>query len=88
MRRSPELPSNEAWYPEQCLTLAEAIHGFTMAAALTSGQEQRQGSISAGKVADLTIFKQDIFALDSDSYAGVSVAGTMVDGEFRYRAFD
>jgi predicted amidohydrolase YtcJ len=87
LRRNPNSPPGAAWYPKQCLTLAEAIHGFTMAAAITTSQEQRQGSISPGKAADLTIFDKDIFALGPDSYAGVSIAGTIVDGEFKYRAF-
>ena len=70
------------------LTLAEVIHGFTMAAAITSGQEHRQGSVSVGKLADMTIFDRDIFALAPESYAEVTVAGTIVNGEFKYRAFD
>jgi len=88
MRRRPGSPPGTAWYPEQKLTLAEAIHGFTKATAITSGQEQRQGSVSVGKVADMTIFDRDIFALDPDSYPEVTVAGTIVNGEFKYRAFD
>ena len=88
MRQAPEPPFNRAWYPDQRLTLAEAIFGFTMAAAITSGQEQRQGSISVEKYADLALFDRDIFALDPESYPAVSIAGTMVNGKFTYRAFD
>lgn len=88
MRQAPEPPFSRAWYPEQCLTLGEAIHGFTLAAAITTGQEQKQGSIRVGKCADLTIFDCDIFDLNPESYPGVSVAGTVVDGRFKYRAFD
>jgi predicted amidohydrolase YtcJ len=88
MRQAPEPPYDRAWYPEQCLTLAEAIHGFTLAAAITTGQEGQQGSISAGKYADLTIFDHDIFALVAEEYPEVTVVGTLVDGKFKYRAFD
>ena len=88
MRQAPESPFNRAWYPEQRLTLAEALYCFTMAAAITSGQEQRQGSVSVGKLADLTIFDRDIFALSPDGYPEVGVAGTVVNGRFKYRAFD
>lgn len=88
MRQRPEPPFNRAWYPEQTLTLAEAVHGFTMAAAITSGQERRQGSVREGKLADLTIFDRDIFALHPESYPEVTVAGTIVNGQFKHRAFD
>ncbi|MCP4538064.1 MAG: amidohydrolase [Chloroflexi bacterium] len=88
MRRWPNSPPDTAWYPEQQLTLAEAIHGFTLAAAIATNQEQRHGSVSVGKLADLTIFDRDIFALAPNSYPEVTVAGTIVNGEFKYRAFD
>jgi hypothetical protein len=88
MRQAPEPPYGRAWYPDQCLTLAEAIRGFTQAAAITTGQEHQQGSIRAGKHADLTVFDRDIFALQPEDYPAVAVAGTVVGGEFKYRAFD
>jgi hypothetical protein len=87
MRQSPESPFNRGWYPEQKLTLAEAIHGFTMAAAITAGQERRQGSVSEGKLADLVIFDRDIFDLSPDGYPEVAVDGTLVGGEFKVRDF-
>jgi len=87
MRQQPESPFNRGWHPEQKLTLVEAIHGFTMAAAITSGQERRQGSVSKGKLADLTIFDRDIFDLSPDVFPEVTVAGTLVGGEFKYRSF-
>jgi predicted amidohydrolase YtcJ len=87
MRQGPQSPFDQAWYPEQRLTLAEALYGFTMATAIASGQEQRQGSVSAGKLADLTIFDRDIFALAPEGYPEVTVAGTVVNGKVRYRAF-
>jgi predicted amidohydrolase YtcJ len=88
LRQQPEPPFNRAWYPEQKLTLAEAIHGFTMAAAITSGQERRQGSVSVGKLADLTIFDRFLFALSPNLYPEVTVAGTIVNGQFKVRTFD
>ncbi len=87
MRRRPDSSPNREWYPEQKLTLVEAIHGFTMAAAITSGQEHHQGSVSVGKLADMTIFDRDIFALGPDSYPEVTVVGTIVNGKFKYRTF-
>jgi len=70
------------------LTLAEAIHGFTIAAAITNNQEHRQGSVSVGKLADMTIFDRDIFAFVPDRYPKATVVGTIVNGKFKYRTFD
>jgi predicted amidohydrolase YtcJ len=87
-RRADGAPGPDGWYPEQRLTLAETIHAFTTAAAVTAGQETRLGSISPGKLADLTIFDQDLFSLPADELPAVTIAGTMVDGRFCFRALN
>jgi predicted amidohydrolase YtcJ len=45
------------------------------------------GSVAAGKLADLTIFERDIFAIPADELLEVGIAGTMVGGRFRYRTW-
>ncbi len=86
-RRANGDPGLDGWYPDQRLTMEETIHGFTMAAAITSGQETRFGSITPGKFADLTIFDRDIFTIPADELLEISVAGTIVGGELRYRSW-
>ena len=84
-RRADGSPTVEGWHPEQRLTMYEAIAAFTKAAAITSGQEKWQGSISPGKLADLTVFDQDIFALSGQELLNVKIAGTVVGGVFKHR---
>ncbi len=87
-RRRPDgAPGPEGWYPDQRFTLHEALAAFTQAAAYTTGQETRLGSITPGKLADLTIFEEDIFALPADALWQVGVAGCIVGGVFKYRAW-
>lgn len=86
-RRADGQPGPEGWYPDQRLSLVEALRAFTIAAAQTSGQEMRQGSLAPGKLADLTIFDQDLFAVMPDELLDVAISGTVVDGEFRYRTW-
>ena len=86
-RRADGSPGADGWHPEQKLTMAETIHAFTTAAAITSGQEARQGSIAPGKLADFTIFSRDIFAIPPDELLEVEISGTVVDGVFRHRTF-
>ncbi len=75
------------WYPDQRYTVHEAIYAFTMAAAITSSQQAQQGSISAGKLADLTVFDTDIFEMLGNELLDVGIAGTIVGGEFKHRTF-
>ncbi|PID86194.1 MAG: amidohydrolase [Chloroflexi bacterium] len=80
-------PGQAGWHPEQKLSLHETIHAFTMGAALTSGQETDQGSITPGKLADLTIFDRNIFKTPPANLLDVHIDGTIVNGRFRHRAF-
>lgn len=75
------------WYSEQKLTMQEAIQAFTWAAAYTSGQEQKTGSIVPGKLADLTIFDRDLLAVSVEELPEVQIAGTLINGQFRHRTF-
>ncbi len=86
-RRSDGDYAPDGWYTDQKLTMAETIHAFTYAAAFTSGQENRAGSIAPGKLADLTIYDRDIFAVEAEELLETKIAGTMVNGQFKYRAF-
>ncbi|MGB1249571.1 MAG: amidohydrolase [Candidatus Promineifilaceae bacterium] len=85
-QRADSTPAG-GWHPEQAFTMQEAIHAFTTAAAITSRQEARAGSITVGKLADLTILEKDIFEAQGADILSVGVAGTVVGGEFKYRAF-
>jgi hypothetical protein len=77
------------WYPEQRLTVGEAVWGFTMGPALVSGQEARLGSITPGKVADLVVLDRDILALGATApmeIAQTEVVMTVFDGRIVYEA--
>ena len=84
-RRADGRPGSDGWYAEQRLALWQAVYAFTGAAARTSGQEANQGMIAAGKLADLTIFDRDLFAVPADEMLETQIAATIVDGVFRYR---
>jgi predicted amidohydrolase YtcJ len=84
-RRAGGNPGPDGWYPEQRLSLPEAVRAFTLAAAETSGQEARQGSITTGKLADLTIYDRDIFALPPEALLETDIAATIAGGVFRHR---
>ncbi len=50
------------WYPEQRLTLDEALRLFTVEAAWASFSEGRRGVLAPGYVADVTVFDRDLLA--------------------------
>ncbi len=70
----------EGWYPDQRITVTEAIHGFTMGPALASGQAAELGSLSPGKLADLVVLDRDIRSIDPQQIAETQVLMTIFDG--------
>ncbi len=78
-------PGSEGWIPEQRIPVRDAVAGYTMGAAIASNREEYMGTISPGNLADLTILECDIFTLHPSEIPGVGVAGTIVDGQVKYR---
>jgi predicted amidohydrolase YtcJ len=69
------------WYPDQRLTLAEAIRGFTLDAAYAAFEETSRGTIEPGKLADLTIVEGDLFSMPATDLFKAKVRYTVVGGE-------
>ena len=60
------------------LTVEEAVYAYTMGAAFAEFQEKEKGSIAVGKLADLVVLSDDIFAENADLKAAdvvITVAG-------------
>jgi hypothetical protein len=84
-RRVDGSPGPDGWFPEQKLTMHETIYAFTTAAALTSGQADRFGSIEPGKLADLTVYGRDPFTTPPDELPDITIDATLVNGQFKHR---
>jgi hypothetical protein len=74
------------WYPEQRLSVAEAVRGFTMGPAIVTGQQAELGSITSGKLADLVVLDRDIFVINPMDIHRAQVVLTVFDGEVVYEA--
>ncbi len=69
------------WFPEQKLTVAEAVQAYTMGSAYAEFQENEKGSIAVGKLADLVILSDDLFTIDPVNLRDVKVLKTFVGGK-------
>jgi len=86
-RRADGSPGPDGWYPDQRLSLAEALAGYTTGAAFAAGMEARQGRIAPGFLADLTVLDEDILDCDPHHIKDILPVGTMVGGEWVFREF-
>jgi predicted amidohydrolase YtcJ len=83
-RRADGFPCHEGWYPEQRITVGEAVYAYTQGAAYASGEEHLKGSVSTGKLADLVVISKDIFALDPMDIPQAEVVATVIGGTVAY----
>ena len=68
------------WFPEQKLTVAEAVEAYTMGSAYAEFQDKDKGSITVGKLADMVLLSDDIFSLPPERIRDVKVLKTSVGG--------
>jgi predicted amidohydrolase YtcJ len=71
----------EGWFPEQKLTVAEAVEAYTMGSAYAEFQEKEKGSITPGKLADAVILSDDIFKIKPELIRKVKVETTILGGK-------
>ncbi|HYM06613.1 MAG TPA: amidohydrolase [Terriglobales bacterium] len=74
------------WFPEQKLTVAEAVEAYTMGSAYAEFQENDKGSITPGKLADMVLLSDDIFSIDPVKIRDVKVLSTCVGGKIVWDA--
>jgi predicted amidohydrolase YtcJ len=74
------------WFPEQKLTIKEALEAYTMGSAYAEFQENEKGSITAGKLADMVLLSDDVLSIDPVKIRDVKVLKTWVGGKLTYDA--
>jgi predicted amidohydrolase YtcJ len=71
----------EVLNPEQRITLAQAIEGFTMGSAFVNHQDDTTGSIEVGKLADLIVIDKNLFDLPAEEISDAKVLLTLFEGK-------
>jgi predicted amidohydrolase YtcJ len=74
------------WVPEQRISVAEAVHAYTVGSAFAEHQEALKGSLEPGKLADLAVLSADIFHIAPEEIEKTRVAMTVFDGAVIYQA--
>jgi predicted amidohydrolase YtcJ len=74
----------DGWFPEQKLTIKEAIEAYTMGSAYAEFQESEKGSITPGKLADMVLLSDDVLSIDPVKIRDVKVFKTWVGGKLTY----
>jgi predicted amidohydrolase YtcJ len=79
---------SQGWFPEQKVSIQEAVAAYTMGAAYAEFQEHEKGSIEPGKLADLVLLSQDVLTIAPAAIRDTHVLTTWVGGVAVYEARD
>ena len=72
--------------PEQRLTVAQVVEGYTLGAAFAGRREKSEGSLEVDKLADLIVVSQNIFDINPHNIGVTKVVTTIVGGHLVYQA--
>jgi predicted amidohydrolase YtcJ len=84
-RRTLDGKHPDGWVPQQRISVAEAVHAYTVGAAYASLEDGIKGSIEPGKLADLVVLSEDIFHIDPVEIQDVKVDITIFDGRVIFK---
>jgi hypothetical protein len=77
--------THEGYNPSEKLELEEAFRLFTEYAAYATNEETIKGTISRGKLADMTVYSTDPFKLNNpDELLNLSIEKTITDGVIQW----
>ncbi|MGB5447562.1 MAG: amidohydrolase, partial [Woeseiaceae bacterium] len=79
------LPDGTSFQPQEVYSRDRALFSYTMGNAIAAFEENVKGSITPGKLADITVLSQNLLAVPDDALLDTEVMMTIVGGRIRYR---
>ncbi len=74
------------WFPQEKLSVEEAIQAYTLNTAYAGYEEGMKGSITVGKLADFVVLSDNLLTINPDLIKDVTVKTTYVGGKAVYEA--
>ncbi len=74
----------EGWFPEQRISVEDALRAYTVNNAYAAFEDDIRGSLRAGKLADITVFDRNLMKIAPADILNAGVTHTIVDGRVVY----
>ena len=74
------------WFPQEKLTIEEAIQAYTLNTAYAGFEEHMKGTLTVGKLADFVVLSDNLLTINPDDIKDVTVETTVVGGNVVYSA--
>ena len=82
---SRRLGDGSIFYSDQRLSRLDALRTYTINAAYAAFEEDLKGSLTAGKLADITVLSKNILTVPEDEIPSIEVVSTIVGGQVMYQ---
>ncbi len=79
-RRTLDGAHPDGWFPEQKITVEEALRAYTSGAAYAEFQEREKGTLAPGKLADFVLLDRDLTHTPPAELRNAQVLMTVVGG--------
>jgi len=83
VRRDPAT-KRPPWLPDQALSVADALWGYTLGAAYAGSEEHLKGSLTVGKIGDAVVLREDIMSAPQENMSENGVQATILGGNVVY----
>jgi predicted amidohydrolase YtcJ len=81
---SRKLKDGSVFYPDQRMSRMEALRSYTINAAYAGFEDGIKGSLTVGKLADITVLSKDIMTIPEDQIPATQVLYTIVGGAVQF----
>lgn len=79
------MANGEVFFPEQRMSRQEALRSYTLNGAYAAFQEDILGSLTPGKLADITVLSKNILQVPEEEILTATVVYTIVGGKILYQ---
>jgi predicted amidohydrolase YtcJ len=79
------LPDGSTFQPQEVYSRERALYSYTMGNAIAAFEEDVKGSLTPGKLADITVLSQDLLTVPDEKIMDTEIMMTIVGGRVRYR---
>lgn len=75
----------DGWFAGERIGIRDAIRAYTLNAAYANFEEDAKGSVTVGKLADLTVLSQNLLKIPPEELPKTEVLYTIVDGKIVFQ---
>jgi len=80
-----KMDNGQIFLPEQKITRLQALQSYTTNAAYAGFEEDLKGSLTPGKLADITVFTKNIMTVPENQILNAQIAYTIIAGQIKYQ---